>query len=311
MIDKLKTNLNCSYCNSSNITVVNSYKHHWISCNDCNNVKRIRKDKYFFDKKIFKSVIYRTQNWNICEAILPKQEVINEETKYYDYYFDTAKKGIQGTKWEKVVNDTLKKLIDLKIDLNNKTVLDISGGPGFLTAEIKKQAKKAILTEFSQLAVDGMAKALNIDAVKYDYNTDKLEEVIKEKIDVVLIIYSIGFCNNLPDFLSSLKKVLHKDSVVYIAYSPPTLGLMLRWQFDEYTYNMCYTYESMRRCFAEIGMFETYAEDMGSYAYDRGTSGILKKVSNVYLRKALNKTNNINRELIQKNLLQVYKFKEI
>jgi hypothetical protein len=163
-----------------------------------------------------------------------------------------------------------------------------------------------------------MARSLGINAVKFDYNSDQIDQCADGPFDVVLIIYSIGFCNDLRSFVQSLKSVIHDKTVIYVCHSPGTLGLMLRWQFDEYTYSRCWEPETMAKCFAEIGFPERLRADEGSYAYDvnwyneSGTwiGSVLRRlhrlIARYYRWRALRQYSSINRELVQKNVKQIF-----
>jgi hypothetical protein len=113
---------------------------------------------------------------------------------------------------------------------------------------------------------------------------------------------------------------MHENSVVYITYSPPSLGLMIRWQFDEYTYNRCWPIEVMTKCFNHIGMTEATRVDEGDYRYDYNwfTSGrnwvsatlhkVHRAIGRKYLVRALANPEVKNKELVQHNVLQVFRF---
>jgi len=112
---------------------------------------------------------------------------------------------------------------------------------------------------------------------------------------------------------------MHEGTVIYICHSPATLGLMLRWEFDEYTYTRCYELETMARCFAEIGYPEIVRESEGDYRYnfqwydEAGTwvGSVLRRlhrrIAQDYCARALRSDASINRELVQKNIKQVFR----
>ncbi len=313
---------NCPNCKNRQGIITNSYKHHWITCRECGTVTRQRKDHYRYDNWLTRFIIRNTKlNRVYGHTLLPIKEVIQEEKRFYDYYYDIAKKGIKGTKWEAGNKKILSDLKRFGIELSGKTILDISGGPGFLTQEVSRVAKRAVVTEFSQYAVDGMSEALRIEGVKFDYNKDRIDQCVDGKFDVILIAYSVGFCNDLEYFLRHLKNLMHENSVVYISYSPPTLGLMIRWQFDEYTYTTCWPVDAVIKQFGAIGMKEVARDNEGSYPYDMNWFqtknknplasyflNINKKIGNSYLELALQKDEPINKELVQKDVIQVFKF---
>lgn len=309
----------CSNCSGVNFSTVPTYKHFWHRCNDCGTVHRERRARYPLDIPPFRTLITRTVlNKIFGRTLLPVQEVVEEGRKYYDFYDQAAAEGAAGTKWEPLTNQRLADFAKHGIELAGRTVLEISGGPGFLAKAMQGVAKRVVVTEFSQQAAEGMAQSLGIEAVKYDYNSDNLEQCVKGPFDVVLIIYSIGFCNDLRAFVHELKALIHDRTVIYVCHSPATLGLMLRWEFDDYTYNRCWELETMARRFAEIGYPERFREDEGSYAYDfdwydRAGSAVgtlLKRMHRLigkhYRARALRSNSSINRELVQKNIKQIF-----
>lgn len=309
----------CSNCSSVNLSTVPTYKHYWHGCNDCGTVHRERRARYPLDIPPVRTLITRTiLNRIFGRTLLPVPEVVEEGRKYYDFYAQAAAAGAAGTKWEPLTNRRLADFAKHGIEVAGKSVLEISGGPGFLAKAMQAVAERVVVTEFSEQAAEGMALSLGIEAVKYDYNSDSLEQCVIGPFDVVLIIYSIGFCNDLRAFAHALKAVMHDNSVIYVCHSPATLGLMVRWEFDDYTFNRCWELETMARRFAEIGYPERVREDEGSYAYDfdwydrAGTAvgTVLKRlhrsIGRYYLRRALRSTSSINRELVQKNIKQIF-----
>lgn len=195
----------------------------------------------------------------------------------------------------------------ININMNGKKILDISGEPGLLAKQLEGVAERVLVTGYSQIAVDAMKKQLGIDAIKFDYNQDRLHEVIKDKFDIVLIRWSINFCLDLKAFAYSLRKLVHDDSIVYISFVPPTLGCCLRWQYDEYTYNILYHPETIARIFTEEGFILYCRNNEVSYHYTKDRNKLKALFTIPYLIAARRRDMNINRELIQKGLIQVFK----
>ena len=166
-----------------------------------------------------------------------------------------------------------------------------------------------------------MKKKLEIEAIKFDYKSDQINECIDSKFDIIFIIYSIGFCDDLRNFVQSLRKLMHEESIVYVCYSPPTLGLMIRWQFDDYTYRRSWPIETVTKILSEIGMIEIAKEDEGSIRYNENkynqTKNPLAKlftsahklIEKYYINRAL-KNKFINKELVQKNVMQIFKLQK-
>ncbi|MDB5222996.1 MAG: hypothetical protein JWN83_1663 [Chitinophagaceae bacterium] len=316
--------LPCTYCNTENTTTVNSYKHYWITCKDCGNMYRKRKERYAFDNGFFRFIFNKFPSLKFY--LFPVKEIISNESVFYDSYSkDVTSRTAKGTKWEgmyEMVNSNLK---EYEFDLAGKSVLDISGGPGFFAKDVLLNgAKRVVVTEYSKISADAMADYLGIESVKYDYNTDELDSCIDGKFDVIFLIYSIGFCNNLDKLVKSINSISNPGAIVYITYSPPTLGLSMRWQFDEYTYNKSWLPETITKHFSKLAFIEIIQEIEGSFSYKHNNdypekdffwrpgfknalaSFILKNTRDYYIRKAL-KNKYINKELVQKNIRHIFK----
>lgn len=295
----------CKICGCQTKTVIDSYKHCWIQCNDCNNVFRTRKNKYLIENLFPIVLAKRMLKKLIIDQLYPMQDVIEDEKIFYNYYYELSKVPIEKTKYDSLPAKFDSIFKKYNIDLSGKKVLDISGGPGYLSKYLKDKCKKIMVTEFSEYAVKGMTQHLGIEAVKFDYNKDKIDEVIKERFDIILIEYSINFCNDLDDFVRRLDKISAPGVFIYVSFVPPTLGCCLRWQHDEYTYNILYHPESMLRIFIQNGFSIQDRFSNGEYGFMEGLSWkvLLLRLPFIllYKLKALKKKNSINRELIQKN----------
>lgn len=255
----------CPHCRGTDDTVVRSYKHDWHSCNACGTVTRELRQSPPLDKSLFRFLVRRTKlRLFFAKTLLSRMTEVESNDDFYAEYAELARKGVKGTKWEKVNAGVVQNLARHGIRVDGASILDVSGGPGFLALDFKDKAKRVLVTEFSQRAVLGMTRELGIDAVKFDYNSDDLAAAVDGKWDIVTIIYSIGFCDDLRKFIQSLRHVLHEGSLVYVCYSPPTLGMMMRWQFDDYTYTRSWPVPVVTSYFKDIGMDLVATEDEGS-----------------------------------------------
>lgn len=311
--------VNCTSCASVNCSMVRTYKHDWHQCGDCGTVRRERRPFYPFDIFPIRPLINHTILKRLFGATLLRvHDVVAEEKKFYDLYAEVSAKGAAGTKWEAMTPLRLEDFEKCGVDLAGKSVLEISGGPGFLAQAIQPIARRIVVTEFSQSAADGMALALGIETVKFDYNNDRIDECVQGTFDVVVIIYSLGFCNDVRAFAQSLKSITHDKTLIYVCHSHGSLGLMLRWQFDEYAYTRCREPDEMAKCFSEAGFHECVREDEVSYRYDlnwyneAGTvvGSILRRIHRViaryYLARALLSPGHFNRDLVQRSVKQIF-----
>jgi 2-polyprenyl-3-methyl-5-hydroxy-6-metoxy-1,4-benzoquinol methylase len=300
------TTLNeCRLCTCQDLSQINTYKHIWFSCDECGNIFRQQKKNYFLNclpEALFK-LIPKTKREIIINCF--KKKKTGEE--FYNYYLhEEQKTTTKGTPWENELPKLTQELKSLNIDLQGKAILDLSGGPGFLAQELKDIARKVLVTEFSQGSVERMKKILNIDAIRFDYNTDDLSQITTEKFDIVLIRYSINFCLDIPQLLKQLKNITTDNAIIYVSFVLPTLGTCLRWQFDDYTYLVLYHPETIIRLFSEGGFTL-----MGRYPHgsDHYLSGRLFKFLAPFMLsyRFINSFKKCNQDLTSKGLALIFK----
>ncbi len=166
------------------------------------------------------------------------------------------------------------------IDLRGKSVLDISGGPGFVAKKLQESCGRVVVTEFSDKATRAMRDVLGVEAVTFDYANDTLQKIFTEKFDVVLIRSSIIFCPQLDEFVHSVRCLLNPGGYVLIETIMPSLGDVFWWQQMEYKFPIIYSQETLEKFFYKHG-FSLLAgyRDYGSYTGVRGrqTSGAMQK----------------------------------
>ena len=221
----------CLICNSVDTERINTYKHHCIICNDCNCVSHVKKDKYLLDyllpKKLMKKILPDKAYFRLFSV----DEFVASE--FYDVY---AEEALNLNYWRKSeFQQILDELGKGRVDYKGKKILDISGGPGLLISQFKTDALEVSVTEFSQISVDAMGSIFGVDARKFDYNADKIDDVFYDKkFDIILVRSSIIFCENLNDFVRRLSRLLNPDGIVLIESILPTYGEVFWWQQMEH-----------------------------------------------------------------------------
>lgn len=255
--------LKCLFCHSNDTVVINTYKHHCIICNDCNNVSHKKKNKYILDyllpKKLIRNLIPEKAYFRLFSA----DDFVSSE--FYDVYSDEI---LNLSEWRKCEFNQLKdELAKADIDYKDKSILDISGGPGFLISQLKDHAKEVSVTEYSQKAVDAMKKSLDIDARKFDYNSDSINEVYKDKtFDIILVRSSIIFSENLDSFIRGLNDILNEDGIIFIESILPTYGEIFWWQQLEHKFTFIYSQETIEKLFYKYNFKLILGiRDYGSY----------------------------------------------
>jgi len=247
----------------------------------------------------------------VLRTLYPVEEVIQSEDRFYDYYADTAHAGAAGTKWQDQIDTVTRRLNEVGIDLAGARVLDVSGGPGFLTQHISKLARRAVVTEFSDVAVEGMRKALGVEAVKFDYNADDLAEQVEGPFDVVLVDASVNFARDLLKFARSLRSICERPALAYVTFSTPTLGCCLRWQYDEYTYNILYQPQTVTTAFASAGFRLADAHWELPYHYRSGVGWKLRMLrvpmEAAFRLRAAGRDIGVDHSLYQHSAVHIYR----
>lgn len=273
-----QSTVTCPICSSIHLTRVNSYKHHCYACSDCNNIFHVRKEgkyllEWFLPRALFKKLLPPKA---FLRLFRDRGDI--GAADFYDVYATECAK-ISPVR-ESEVAQLLDQLSLAGISLADKRVLDISGGPGYVAKQIKGDCARIVVTEFSELATRAMRDVLGIETVKFDYTTDRLENLFTEKFDLVLIRSSIIFCPQLDEFVASLRNVLTDEGQVLIETIMPTLGDVLWWQQMEYKFPIIYSQETLEKYFYKNGFyFMTGYRDYGSYTSIKGrsTQGLAQK----------------------------------
>lgn len=257
-------NPNCPICESVNLTRFNSYKHFCYSCNDCNGIFHFQKqDKYLFEYVLPRSIL---------KKMLPRQAFLRlfhdiGDFNPPDFYDEYAKQcRVETTFRSSEVKQLLDQFEVAGIKIENKAVLDISGGPGFVAKYLQTICERVVVTEYSEIATKAMSETLGVKTIKFDYNSDKLNEILSEKFDIVLLRSSIIFCQNLDHLISSIRNILKPDGHVLVETILPTLGEVFWWQQMEYKFPIIFSQETIEKYFYKNGFSLMYGyREYGSY----------------------------------------------
>ena len=233
MRELTKGEVRCSFCGASDFEVLRTYKIDWHLCKQCHNADRENRGDIFWERP-FPNLLFRL-GLPIAKRIFSRiSEMLLKNTSLaYDSYGDITEERYVSGGWKKDDDDFFQFLSECKIFLDGKSVLTISDGPGFFAARVKT-AKRVLTTEFEWLSVMGM-RDRGIEVIKFDLNTDDLEEVCDyDKFDYVFFRSGIEFAIDIPEFLESLSSVMHEKSIGIISTHHPTQGVALEFMYDDY-----------------------------------------------------------------------------
>jgi SAM-dependent methyltransferase len=209
----MKNSKNCRVCNSPRITVLNTYKHYASVCSDCHCVSHEKKQKYFIEYFVPRP---------IAKKILPTKAFLRlysdrGDFKADEFYDSRAFESTDTTAWRSSEVLQVKDQLELAgINIQNKRILDISGGPGTVGLFLKEQGANVTVTEFSTSTVKMMREQYDLDAVNFDYTKDDISSIFNDKFDIIMIRSSIIFCPNLDLLVGQLKKILKLNGIIFL-----------------------------------------------------------------------------------------------
>jgi len=248
---------NLDFIKSEDIIRINTYKHYWFLDLKSGNAFSTYRGKRFLS---FLPIPSFKQDRNTLK---------NHDT-IYDYF--VSAEHIQWTLEEFQRFDS-QIIQNYKINFHGKKVLDISGGQGhFLNSLKERYETHGTLTEYNNRAIEFAKNKLDLEAVQFDFQEDSLSQIFKEPFDIVLLRASMMFCQNPEKLAKELFSITHSNSIIIIQHSViPTLGVLLRTQFDEYNYKILYQPNFLIDIFSRLGFqkeFNAIESDPDPYVYD-------------------------------------------
>ena len=195
---------------------------------------------------------------------------------FYMYYTDILKSSsaladIQGGKWSGQFSKVRDQCDQVGFDLASKSILDISGEPGFFAKDATMICKSVSVTAFAESVSQAMIEKLGLDTKTYDFNTDQLSRVFPGQFfDAVFIRYAIGFASDLNSVAAQLMDILNPGGIAYISFSPACRAVMARWMFDDYTYLCQYPSGFLANTFKNQGFLEMGRFDEGKFHWREG-----------------------------------------
>jgi SAM-dependent methyltransferase len=301
----------CTFCGSPRRSAIDTYKHTWVACDSCGNIVRERKERYLAEKILPTPVSSwlsstDTRYLRSLRMFFGDRTVRTPEAAY-EYYQRDIEQGVENTKYKDQFATYRGLLARYGVDLTEKGVLDISGGPGFLMQAFSKVARRAVMTEFDPAIVRVARDRLGIETVHYDFNVHDIAQTVSGEFDFVFIRYAINFCLDIPEFLASLRRIMRPGGHVFVSFVLPTLGTCLKWQFDDYTYHVLYNPETITRMFAEARFTIVGREDEGRVDYRDGSSWLPRVVFPAYEMK--NRLfSDVGAVLRQDNVIHLYRY---
>lgn len=192
-----------------------------------------------------------------------------DEEKMYDYFVDDVHIAWAIQEGQDFIRDYL---VPAKLNVAGKTVLDISGGNGFVLKQIEKLGATVSLTEINRKTIEFARATHGIDVFEYNLNTNDLAQVTGKYYDVILVRACLMFAHDLEKLVDQLRRSLNSGGAVMINHSvKPTVGVMTRVQLDEFSYYVLRQPETVIDAFEANGFKTEHRADEvddSLYVYD-------------------------------------------
>ena len=257
--------MSCQICGHETIEKISLYKHIWLKCSECGNAKKIKRERYALqfiaNLSIFTVLLKNIPKVRAIHNLVKNLGKNEEGIDLYDHYLQDGIVTSHGSPWE---GHSAKLLEEIKSnithDTKSMTVLDISGGPGYVINELRENFSSVSVTEFSPTTVHRMSKLLNLRSHLYNFNSMQLKEVTKQKYDLILSRHALNFVDDINDFAFQLSKSVNKDGFLYLSFVTTNVQAMVRWQMEDYIYNYLFDCDYLSKIFSDFGFQEVHRE---------------------------------------------------
>jgi ubiquinone/menaquinone biosynthesis C-methylase UbiE len=263
------------------VAEVKTLKHIWYCCNACGSASRDDRPDFEHTFAFRTSVKTLTKHKPPMATSIGRNKAIETDvSKLFDYMASDRHVELHKQQY-KVVEGFLETVIRrYGIDVKGKSILDVSGGNGSFIKEFEAMGARVALTEFNQKSVEFARERFGVDARRFDFNADHIGELFKDKkFDLVFMRFAVMFCLDMSQFLERLKPLLNPGALIVVNGSTePSLGTMLRFQYDDYAYLVLYDPGALKDIFSKNG-FELTGEHRMAQAHDRYDWDMHPKVS--------------------------------
>lgn len=107
-------------------------------------------------------------------------------------------------------------------DVSDKIVADIGAGTGYFSFRFALKAKKVIAVDIDTSALSFIEKNKNKLPQEYQQRLETREAKVDdpnlnhEEVDIILIINTIAYINDIPGYLKNIRKTLKKNGEIMI-----------------------------------------------------------------------------------------------
>lgn len=249
-----------------------TYKSTWQLDEASGCYARTQKSRYPLEMLDSRSVRELPKLSSLANLLGKKKQGVD----FYRYYSDVLARrsdlaNIEGGKWLDQFSKVRQQCDQAGFDLASKSILDISGEPGFFAKEATLICKSVSVTAFAESVSRAMAEKLDLETKTYDLNNDHLFHVFPDQMfDAVFIRYAIGFAQDLKSVAAQMMAILNPGGIAYVSFSPASRAVMATWMFDDYTYLRQYPFDFLVDTFKNQGLLEIGRFDEGKSYWREG-----------------------------------------
>lgn len=261
-----------------------TYKHNWKRIASGDWVIENRSFYYFGFLKFFggKYKVFGKQK----TLDLNPESIYEENDLNGQKFMNVSDNDVQKTRVKKFLED--KFILNL---IQNKRILDVSGGSGYFGSElINYGASSVMTTELSQQVVNFTKLNTGLESFTFDINKDDLNKLNQGKFDLILLRGCVEFSTDLSKLVDQLISVLNNEGQVLVTFIEPTLGSALRTQFDDYNVKVLRSASKIEKSFTSKKFIMCYQKELflfnRDYAFEH-LRGALKIFYIYYLLKYL------------------------
>lgn len=275
----------CRICRTENSTRrIVTYKSIWLRCDRCGCFSR--EDRPRYPLQWFAELLPEaTSGLRSVKRLLGSRESGVDSYRYYESVLELRQPG----KWSHDYREFRARISSAGTSVSGKALLDISGEPGWFGAQaLEDGAATVTVTAYADNVASAIERHLGLQAIAYDFNKDRLSELIRERFDFISCRHALGYCEDLPGFFSELRAVCSPAAYLYASFSPPSLAVCSRWMFDDYAYLRQYTVEHVLLAAARCGFHCQRLFDLGHKTFDYALHP-LRKTATAFYRHLLSR----------------------
>lgn len=222
--------MSCPVCRKDDSITLNTFKHYWIFCRNCQ-----------------------------CAERKSKQDVGGSDSEsFYNYFVETEhiKRSIRAA------HRDIAFLTAQGLKIEESDILDIGGGSGTYINEFRKLGANVAMVEYNENAVEYAQNEYGLEASKFDFQADQINTLFNKTFNLVIINRTITFAKDIHRFLKELESIVSRDTYIFFEYiNLASVEQMLWAQNDDYTHNILYAQKSFLELMRSYGYDLVYAED--------------------------------------------------